>query len=101
MRLLVSRPVAVCPYGTVCLGATVIICRSTAWSVASVCPADPTGWASVQTRSREFYGRKITRQGCLPSSKLLLVMKYTDLRDFMAGLERLGELKRVRENVSP
>ena len=28
-------------------------------------------------------------------------MKYSDLRDFMAGLEGLGELKRVRENVSP
>ncbi len=28
-------------------------------------------------------------------------MKYTDLRDFIAGLEALGELKRVRENVSP
>ena len=28
-------------------------------------------------------------------------MKYTDLRDFIAGLEGLGELKRVRENVSP
>ncbi|MFG6413362.1 4-hydroxy-3-polyprenylbenzoate decarboxylase [Roseateles sp. DC23W] len=28
-------------------------------------------------------------------------MKYTDLRDFMAGLEGLGELKRVREKVSP
>jgi len=28
-------------------------------------------------------------------------MKYRDLRDFIAGLEGLGELKRVRENVSP
>jgi len=28
-------------------------------------------------------------------------MKYTDLRDFIAGLEGLGELKRVREKVSP
>ncbi|RYG38706.1 MAG: UbiD family decarboxylase, partial [Burkholderiales bacterium] len=28
-------------------------------------------------------------------------MKYSDLRDFIAGLERLGELKRVREKVSP
>ncbi|MFG6469017.1 4-hydroxy-3-polyprenylbenzoate decarboxylase [Roseateles sp. BYS87W] len=28
-------------------------------------------------------------------------MKYSDLRDFMAGLERLGELRRVRESVSP
>ncbi|MFX7988854.1 3-octaprenyl-4-hydroxybenzoate decarboxylase, partial [Acinetobacter baumannii] len=28
-------------------------------------------------------------------------MKYGDLRDFIAGLERLGELRRVRENVSP
>ncbi len=28
-------------------------------------------------------------------------MKYSDLRDFIAGLEALGELKRVRENVSP
>ncbi|MCE4539785.1 4-hydroxy-3-polyprenylbenzoate decarboxylase [Pelomonas sp. P7] len=28
-------------------------------------------------------------------------MKYTDLRDFIAGLERLGELKRVGESVSP
>jgi 4-hydroxy-3-polyprenylbenzoate decarboxylase len=28
-------------------------------------------------------------------------MKYSDLRDFMGGLERLGELKRVREKVSP
>ena len=28
-------------------------------------------------------------------------MKYSDLRDFMAGLEGLGELKRVREKVSP
>ncbi|HEV6968508.1 4-hydroxy-3-polyprenylbenzoate decarboxylase [Roseateles sp.] len=28
-------------------------------------------------------------------------MKYTDLRDFIAGLERLGELKRVGECVSP
>ncbi|HEY8878021.1 MAG TPA: 4-hydroxy-3-polyprenylbenzoate decarboxylase [Roseateles sp.] len=28
-------------------------------------------------------------------------MKYSDLRDFIAGLEGMGELKRVRENVSP
>ena len=28
-------------------------------------------------------------------------MKYSDLRDFIAGLEGLGELKRVREKVSP
>ena len=28
-------------------------------------------------------------------------MKYSDLRDFIAGLEALGELKRVREKVSP
>jgi 4-hydroxy-3-polyprenylbenzoate decarboxylase len=28
-------------------------------------------------------------------------MKYSDLRDFLAGLEGLGELKRVREKVSP
>ncbi|MFN3304126.1 MAG: 4-hydroxy-3-polyprenylbenzoate decarboxylase [Roseateles sp.] len=28
-------------------------------------------------------------------------MKYSDLRDFMDGLERLGELRRVRESVSP
>jgi 4-hydroxy-3-polyprenylbenzoate decarboxylase len=28
-------------------------------------------------------------------------MKYRDLRDFIAGLEGLGELKRVREKVSP
>jgi 4-hydroxy-3-polyprenylbenzoate decarboxylase len=28
-------------------------------------------------------------------------MKYSDLRDFVAGLEGLGELKRVREKVSP
>jgi 4-hydroxy-3-polyprenylbenzoate decarboxylase len=28
-------------------------------------------------------------------------MKYTDLRDFMGGLERLGELRRVSEPVSP
>ena len=28
-------------------------------------------------------------------------MKYRDLRDFMAQLERLGELKRVTEPVSP
>jgi len=28
-------------------------------------------------------------------------MKYHDLRDFMAGLERIGELKRVTEPVSP
>ena len=28
-------------------------------------------------------------------------MKYSDLRDFIAGLEGLGELKRVSENVSP
>ena len=28
-------------------------------------------------------------------------MKYTDLRDFIAGLEGLGELKRVTDNVSP
>ena len=28
-------------------------------------------------------------------------MKYSDLRDFIGGLEKLGELKRVRENVSP
>lgn len=28
-------------------------------------------------------------------------MKYKDLRDFMAGLEGMGELKRVREKVSP
>ena len=28
-------------------------------------------------------------------------MKYSDLRDFMAGLEGLGELRRVREKVSP
>lgn len=27
-------------------------------------------------------------------------MKYRDLRDFMAGLEKLGELRRVREPVS-
>src|SRR5436190_4225973 len=27
-------------------------------------------------------------------------MKYRDLREFMAGLERLGELKRVAEPVS-
>ena len=28
-------------------------------------------------------------------------MKYSDLRDFIAGLEGMGELKRVREIVSP
>ena len=28
-------------------------------------------------------------------------MKYSDLRDFITGLESLGELKRVRETVSP
>ena len=28
-------------------------------------------------------------------------MKYGDLRDFMAGLERQGELRRVAEPVSP
>jgi len=28
-------------------------------------------------------------------------MKYSDLRDFIAGLEGLGELQRVREKVSP
>lgn len=28
-------------------------------------------------------------------------MKYSDLRDFIAGLEGLGELKRVHEKVSP
>jgi 4-hydroxy-3-polyprenylbenzoate decarboxylase len=28
-------------------------------------------------------------------------MKYSDLRDFIAGLEGLGELKRVKESVSP
>lgn len=28
-------------------------------------------------------------------------MKYSDLRDFISGLEGLGELKRVREKVSP
>ena len=28
-------------------------------------------------------------------------MKYSDLRDFIAQLERLGELKRVAEPVSP
>lgn len=28
-------------------------------------------------------------------------MKYKDLRDFMSGLETLGELRRVTENVSP
>jgi len=27
-------------------------------------------------------------------------MKYRDLRDFIAGLERLGELKRVAKPVS-
>ena len=27
-------------------------------------------------------------------------MKYRDLRDFMGGLERVGELKRVAEPVS-
>ena len=55
----------------------------------------------METRSGGFYGAKITRQGCFATSKLLLVMKYRDLRDFIAGLEGLGELKRVRENVSP
>src|ERR1700741_3561118 len=28
-------------------------------------------------------------------------MKYRDLRDFMGGLEATGELKRVRETISP
>ena len=28
-------------------------------------------------------------------------MKYRDLRDFMAQLEQLGELKRVADPVSP
>ncbi len=28
-------------------------------------------------------------------------MRYTDLRDFLAQLESLGELKRVRAEVSP
>jgi hypothetical protein len=53
--------------------------------------------ASVQWKPEagEFYGSKITRQGCLGRSKLLLVMKYRDLRDFVAGLEGLGELQGV------
>ncbi|EAR08925.1 4-hydroxy-3-polyprenylbenzoate decarboxylase [Reinekea blandensis] len=28
-------------------------------------------------------------------------MKYTDLRDFLSGLERAGELKRIKQPVSP
>jgi 4-hydroxy-3-polyprenylbenzoate decarboxylase len=28
-------------------------------------------------------------------------MKYTDLRDFLSGLERKGELKRIQQSVSP
>jgi 4-hydroxy-3-polyprenylbenzoate decarboxylase len=48
-----------------------------------------------------FYEGKITRQGFLRASKLLLVMKYGDLRDFMKGLEALGELRRVLVPVSP
>ena len=28
-------------------------------------------------------------------------MKYTDLRDFISGLEKVGELKRITQPVSP
>ena len=72
------------------------------WQPAALLYPAPWAWGypeAVRT-ARILGSRLITGQDYKNSPLLRFRMKYRDLRDFMAGLEKLGELRRVREPVS-